>query len=64
MPEGVPQGPPINVAQMYRRLAEAIRTGQPAEPDFASAVERHKLLETIQASSDQGRRVPVESIPS
>ena len=64
VPEGVPQGPPFNVAQMYRRLAEAIRTGQRAEPDFASAVERHKLLETIQASSDRGRRVPVDSIPS
>ena len=45
----------------YLRLAEAIRTGQRAEPDFASAVERHKLLETIQAASDQGRRVPVGS---
>ena len=61
VPEGVPQGPPFNVAQMYRRLAEAIRTGQRAEPDFDSAVARHRLLETIQSASDQGMRLPVDS---
>ncbi len=60
VPEGVPQGPPFNVAQMYIRLAEAIRTGQRVEPDFDSAVQRHKLLETIQAASDQGRRVNLD----
>jgi len=60
VPEGVPQGPPFNVAQMYRRFSEAIRTGQPVEPDFDSAVQLHKLLDAIQTSSDQGRRVPVE----
>ncbi len=60
MPEGVPQGPPFNVGQMYIRLAEAIRTGQRVEPDFDSAVQRHKLLETIQAASDQGRRVNLD----
>jgi len=63
VPEGVPQGPPFNVAQMYRRLAEAIRTGQRAEPDFDSAVTRHRLLETIQSASDKGMRLPVDSKP-
>ena len=57
VPDGVPLGPPLNVAQMYARFAEAIRTGQSVEPDFDSAVKRHKLVESIQAASDQGRRV-------
>ena len=60
VPEGVPTGPPFNVAQMYVRFAEAIRTGQPVEPDFDSAVRRHKLLESIQAVADQGRRVNLD----
>ena len=57
VPDDVPSGPPFNVAQMYRRFAESIRTGQRVEPDFDSAVRRHRLLEAIQASSDQGKRV-------
>ena len=60
VPEGVPQGPPFNVAQMYRRFAEAIRSGQRIEPDFDSAVTRHKLLEAIQTSSEEGKRVLVD----
>ena len=60
-PETVPQGPPFNVAQMYRRLAESIRTGQRVEPDFDTALQRHRLLDAIQRSSDEGRRVAVPS---
>jgi len=55
----VPQGPPFNVAQMYHRLGAAIREGREAHPDFALAVKRHRLLDAIQRSSDQGSRVPV-----
>ena len=54
VPDSVPQGPPFNVAQMYRRFGEAIRSGQRAEPDFDTAVVRHKLLDAIQKASDQG----------
>ncbi len=60
VPDGVPTGPPFNVAQMYVRFAESIRTGQSMEPDFDSAVRRHKLLESIQDASDQGRRVHLD----
>ena len=60
VPEGVPPGPPFNVAQMYVRFAEGIRTGQSVEPDFDSAVKRHKLLDSIQAASEQGRRVNLD----
>ncbi len=59
-PPEVPQGPPFNVAQMYRRLADAIRTGGPVEPDFDFAVRRHRLLSAIQQASDEGRRQSVQ----
>ena len=56
VPESVPAGPPFNVAQMWSRFADAIRAGERAEPDFDSAVERHRLLDAIQRSSDTGQR--------
>ena len=59
VPAGVPPGEPFNVARMYQGFAEAIRTGRMVEPDFATAVRRHTLVEAVQAASDQGRRVPV-----
>ena len=55
----VPQGPPFNVAQMYHRLGAAIREDRDAQPDFDLAVKRHRLLDAIQRSSDQGTRVQV-----
>jgi predicted dehydrogenase len=39
---------------MYRRMGEAITNGTGTEPDFDQAVKRHRLLDTIQRSSDQG----------
>ena len=56
VPEDVPQGPPLNVAQMYRRLGEAIRSGEKATPDFDDAVALHKLIDAIKRASDQGAR--------
>jgi predicted dehydrogenase len=55
----VPQGPPFNVAQMYHRLGAAIRAGREAHPNFDVAVKRHRLLDTMQRSSDRGSRVAV-----
>ena len=49
-----PGDPAFNVAQMYRRMGEAITNGTGTEPDFDQAVKRHRLLDTIQRSSDQG----------
>ena len=37
------------------RLAEAIREGREAQPDFDLAVKRHRLLDAFQRSSDRGR---------
>jgi predicted dehydrogenase len=59
VPSGVPDGEPLNVAWMYQGLAEAIHTGKRVEPDFATAVTRHKLIAAVQAASDQGRRMAV-----
>ena len=59
VPDEVPQGPAFNVAQMYRRFGEAIRSGQRAEPDFDTALVRHQLIAAIQRASDRGTREQV-----
>jgi predicted dehydrogenase len=59
VPKEVPSGQPYNVAQMYSRLAGAIREGKAADPDFDLAVKRHRLLDAIERASDQGAGVSV-----
>ena len=59
VPGEVPEGRPFNVAQMYRKLGQAIREGKRADPDFDLAVKRHRLLDTVERSSDQGTRQSV-----
>lgn len=56
VPKEVPTGPPFNVAQMFHRFAEGIRTGQQVEPDFEHAVKLHRFLQTVEASSESGQR--------
>jgi predicted dehydrogenase len=56
VPAAVSAGPPFNVAQLFRHMAEGIREGKPVSPDFAEAVQRHQLLDAIQQASDSGRR--------
>ena len=56
VPGEVPLGRPFNVAQMYRRLSQAIQEGNGVQPDFDLAVRRHRLLDVIQRSSDQGMK--------
>ena len=56
VPESVPQGPAFNIAQLWGRFAGAINGGDRAEPDFDSAVTRHRLLDAIQRASDTGQR--------
>ena len=60
VPRGVPKNEPFNVAQLYRRLAGAIRDGGDGEPTFQLALKRHRLLDAIQRSSDQGTKMPVD----
>ncbi len=49
----VPDGPGRNIARSYRRMAEAIRAGTAATPDFDHALRVHRLLDALQESSDQ-----------
>ena len=59
VPPAVPAGLPFNVAQLYVRMAEGIREGKSASPDFDVAVKRHRLLDVIQKASDTGiRQIP------
>ena len=56
VPEGLPADSRYNVAQLYARLADAIRDGRPASPGFAAAVTRHRLLDAIVRASESGRK--------
>lgn len=55
-PAGTPTDSPYNVAQMYAKLGEAIRSGAPARPGFDDAVIRLKLLDAIRKASETGQR--------
>ena len=53
-------GPSANVSEMWARFAADIRNGTHTVPDFDRAVRLTRLLDTIDASSDEGRRLTVE----
>lgn len=57
---GTPTGEPANVGQMYTLFAQAIRdhathNGESRQPNFASAVELHRLVDAIKQASDNGQ---------
>jgi predicted dehydrogenase len=56
VPDGTPTDSRYNVAQVYARLAESIRKGQPMTPGFDAAVVRHRLLDAIIQASESGRK--------
>ena len=60
IPKDIGQGPQFNVAQMWRKFGESVKSGTAIEPDFDTAVIRHNLLEAIQLSSDTGVKQVVE----
>ncbi len=47
------------IGQLYLILARAIREGSEVGPDFNLAAKRHRLLDAIQRSSDEGRKLEV-----
>jgi predicted dehydrogenase len=57
VPEGTPPGPPRNVAQAYRRAAQAFAAGTGFEVDFDLAVTRHPLIDAIERSAAEERGV-------
>jgi len=55
-----PSGEAFNVGQMYTLFARAIRNGESHQPDFATAVELHRLVDAIKRASDDGHEVTFE----
>ncbi|MFI0452055.1 Gfo/Idh/MocA family protein [Actinomadura sp. 6N118] len=55
VPAGVPDGPTVNVAALYREIGQAIDQGRDANPSFATALHYHRLLETIERASQTGQ---------
>lgn len=53
------EGNPRNVAQLWAGFETDIRTGSRSVPDFGDAVRLTRLLDAIDAASDQGRETPV-----
>src|SRR6187401_718854 len=51
VPKEFPRGDPFNVGQMYSLFAEAIRSGRNRLPSFETAVELHRLLDTLREAS-------------
>jgi predicted dehydrogenase len=59
---GTPSGEPGNVGQMYTLFARsihgrALRGRGGGQPDFATAVDLHRLVDAIKQASDNGREV-------
>jgi predicted dehydrogenase len=54
---GTSSGEAFNVGQMYTLFARAILGGQSHQPNFETAVELHRLVDTIKQASDDGREV-------
>jgi predicted dehydrogenase len=61
VPAGYPRDSSFHVAQMYLRLADAIRSGTAVNPNFDDALRLYRLLETLERS-DQGGGVLVPTI--
>lgn len=59
VPSDTPDGQPFAMAMLYRDFAEALRSGRKFELDFAHAVRRHRLLDTVRIAAERGVRVSV-----
>ena len=57
--EGMPEGAPYSVGQLYYMFGEAIRGQGERHPDFDTAVELHRLVDCIRQSSEERRAVAV-----
>lgn len=62
VPESVPRTASLHVATLYRRLAEGIREARPVDPDFNWAVKRYQMLNVLEQSSEQGKRLAAPSL--
>lgn len=48
-----------NVARVYAAMGDDIRSGTRTAPDFDAAVALHRIIDAIERSDAEGRRVPV-----
>ncbi len=58
-PKEVPEGAPLNLAQMLSNLATAIIENKESEPSFQEALRRHVLLDNIETASDNKKWLSV-----
>jgi len=56
VPSDTPTGSPYNVAQLYAKMADAIRDGTQMHPGFDDAVARHRMIGMIVEASRSGRK--------
>jgi predicted dehydrogenase len=56
VPDTVPVGSPYNVAQLYAKFGESIRSGKPAHPGFDAAIVRHAMLDMIHQAAVTGHK--------
>lgn len=54
-----PTGEALNVGQLYTLFARAIRNGESRQPTFETAVNLHRLIDTMRQSADEGRTLTV-----
>jgi predicted dehydrogenase len=54
------EGGAINVAELWRRFEQDIRSGKRTVPDFAMAVKLQRLLDAIEIASDEGRNLTTD----
>ncbi|HEX3863135.1 MAG TPA: Gfo/Idh/MocA family oxidoreductase [Stellaceae bacterium] len=54
---GTPRGEAANVGQMYTMFAAAMRGAAARQPDFATAVDLHRLVDAVKSASDSGNEV-------
>ncbi len=47
-------GAPVNIGKLWAAYAEAILNNTEFHPNFEDAVQHHKLVDAIQAGSDNG----------
>lgn len=62
VPDDVPGGSALNLAQAYALLARDIGQGTSLSAGFDTAVLRHRMLEAVQAAADSGTRQRYASV--
>ena len=55
--EGMPNGAPYNVGQLYYMFGEAIRGEGERQPDFDTALDLHHFIDSVRRSSDEAKAV-------